>query len=622
MSEEMNNNNSSKEEIVNDEYVYTPRNRERNKKQVKEKNKQTKVNKEKKETKFNKLFVIIPCSVILLLIVFVLGYTMTLPKTKIADGIYINNVNVGGMTENEAKDAISDIFDAETVFEIVSGEHKTNISATEIDFSVDEDKTVSNAMIIGKRNNIFFNAIDAVSLLFGDKHIGFVPKYNVEKLDTLLFDFGATFNGNSAEQEYTYTEDSMTITPGTPGQNHDVSVARNEFIKAASTGNINNILVTLDYAEPVKLNADEVYNQICRPSEDAKFERNENGDIVVREHVVGVEVNKENLKNAIEKVNLGMSATTPAKVTMPDVTKEELEENLFNHTLGEYTTDFSTSSQNRAYNVELAAKAINNVILMPGEVFSYNDTIGNPSLKNGYKVAPIFENGKTAQGVGGGVCQVSSTLYSAVLFSDLKVVERKNHSLTVTYVPKGQDATVAYGIIDFKFENSTNYPIKINSYVTGRKLTVSIIGGKYEPERKVQISHSIVSTIAPTETEIVDETLAINKRKVQSKGKTGYIVDTYKTVYENGVKKSSEKITRSTYKMVPTEVLVGKKEVSTIAPQVPGMEGIENPENQDEGLNGESSDVTNEQDTKTDSDESNGPDGIIVPGIEYKEYDE
>ena len=108
---------------------------------------------------------------------------------------------------------------------------------------------------------------------------------------------------------------------------------------------------------------------------------------------------------------------------------------------------------------------------MPGDTFSYNETIGDTTIENGYKVASVYENGKTSTGVGGGICQVSSTLYSAVLYADLKVVERRNHSLTVGYVPKGQDATVSYGSIDFKFANNTDYPIKISSAANGGTVT-------------------------------------------------------------------------------------------------------------------------------------------------------
>ena len=152
---------------------------------------------------------------------------------------------------------------------------------------------------------------------------------------------------------------------------------------------------------------------------------------------------------------------------------------------------------------------------------------------------------------------MSSTLYSAVLYADLEIVERHNHSLTVSYVPNGQDATVSYGVIDFRFKNNTEYPVKINSVTNNRNLTISIIGTDYEPQRTVKISHSQISSTPPTDKETVDETLPAGTRKVISKGKTGYVVDTYKTVYENGVEINSKKITRSSYRMVPNEVSVG-----------------------------------------------------------------
>ena len=349
----------------------------------------------------------------------------------------------------------------------------------------------------------------------------------------------------------------MTIIPPSPGQSRDVSVAKDEFLSSVSKGIFNNIEVTLKYAEPEQLNVHSIYNEVCKEPQDASYEKTEDGKIIVNEHIVGVKLDKSDLKIALDKVNAGEPATVPAIIEMPQKTKENLEASLFSATMGSYSTDFSSSTQNRADNVARAAGSINGMILMPGEIFSYNEAIGNPSLANGYKIAPVFENGKTSQGVGGGVCQVSSTLYSAVLYADLSIVERHNHSLTVSYVPKGQDATVAYGSLDFKFKNSTDYPIKINSGVNGRKLTISIIGTKYSPDRKIELSHSVVSTIAPTEKITNDESLAEGTRVVTSKGKNGYVVDSYKTVYENGQKISSKKISTSRYKMIPTEVTMG-----------------------------------------------------------------
>ena len=155
---------------------------------------------------------------------------------------------------------------------------------------------------------------------------------------------------------------------------------------------------------------------------------------------------------------------------------------------------------------------------------------------------------------------------SAVLYADLKVVERRNHSLTVAYAPKGQDATVSYGAIDFRFQNNMNYPVKVVASTGGGKVTVSIVGTKRDVERTVKITHAVVQTTEPTTKETPDPNLPEGTKKVTSAGRAGYVVDTYKTVIENGQEISSGKITRSTYKMVPTEVAVGTKANEYVAP--------------------------------------------------------
>lgn len=547
-------NDKSTESVNTDEYTYQPRSRNRKSAAsvpAKEKSSETKT---KKGT--NKWLFIVPGAIIALVLIAIVSYTLTLPDDVIASNVKIAGIDVSGMSADEARFAIDGLVSEDSVFQVTSSGHSTDILATDISLEVDYDATVENAMNVCKTNNIFVDAYNAVYLLFGEKDLKAEMIYNVEKLDKLLFDFGATFNGLSTEQQYTYTEDSLTVIPATAGQNPDVSVARSEFISGVGYGKTSAIEVTLDYADPKLLDAEVVYNEICVPAQDATYARDEEGQLIINEHKVGVEVKKEDLKNVISLVNEGKTATCNAVITMPEKTKEELEEKLFNDTLGTYTTNFSTSSANRAYNVSLASDSINDVILMPGEEFSYNNTIGNPNAERGYKIAGIYENGKTSEGVGGGICQVSSTLYSAVLYADLEIVERHNHSLTVPYVPNGQDATVSYGVIDFRFKNNTEYPVKVQSTTSNRNLKVYIIGTKYEPERTVKISHQLISTTTPVDEEKVDETLPAGTRKVVSKGKNGCVVDTYKTILENGVEVSSKKITRSTYRMVPNEVLV------------------------------------------------------------------
>jgi len=142
--------------------------------------------------------------------------------------------------------------------------------------------------------------------------------------------------------------------------------------------------------------------------------------------------------------------------------------------ISEYTTKFNKKSFGRAENIRLASKAIDEKEILPGEIFSYNQTVGPTNKKNGYKLSEIFIKGKKSKGYGGGVCQVSSTLYNAVLDAGFEVTERHAHSKKVSYVPEDKDAATSYGGIDFKFINNKDFPVKINSYIYQDSVTVGL----------------------------------------------------------------------------------------------------------------------------------------------------
>lgn len=144
--------------------------------------------------------------------------------------------------------------------------------------------------------------------------------------------------------------------------------------------------------------------------------------------------------------------------------------------LSSYTTKYNAGQRARTNNVSLAAKTINNYVVKPGETFSYNKVVGRRDPSRGYKEAPIFVGGAVEPGMGGGVCQVSTTLYNAVLLADLTVVERHPHSKIVAYAPAGRDATVAYGSLDFKFRNNYTHPVTIKTTMGGGSLSVSVWG--------------------------------------------------------------------------------------------------------------------------------------------------
>ncbi|QAY67802.1 VanW family protein [Paenibacillus protaetiae] len=265
------------------------------------------------------------------------------------------------------------------------------------------------------------------------------------------------------------------------------------------------------------------------------------------------------------KVELPISAVHP-KVTLDALKAEGIDRKII-----EFTTDFSTSASGRAYNVTSTAEALDGWELGPDEVFDYAQVVKKTEEQYGYKEAPVILNGKLVPGIGGGICQVSSTLYNAVLRSGLEIVERRNHSLPVSYLPLGQDATFASGAIDFRFKNNTGKKLIIRTEVKDRKLTVKLFGTMPDNIR-YDIESVTVQTIAPPVQQVGTTKLPAGVKQTVQQGKTGYIVETYRTLVQDGKTVSREKVSRDTYKAQPTIVNVGSASGS-ITPAAPKDSG-------------------------------------------------
>ena len=226
-----------------------------------------------------------------------------------------------------------------------------------------------------------------------------------------------------------------------------------------------------------------------------------------------------------------------------------------------YTT-YSNSTNERKSNIKLASKYLNNTFVDIGGEFSFNKTVGERSQKRGFKVAKIIVNGEFVEGVGGGVCQVSSTLYNAVVFADLEIVYRTNHSMPVSYVPLGRDATVSYGTIDFKFKNNKESPIKIEAIADGTKFTINVYGRK-KYLKDIKIENAITGSKPFSVTEVKDDTMYEDERIIEEKGAYGTNVVTYKVILENGEIISKTILAKSSYTPVSQIERVGTKKRET-----------------------------------------------------------
>ena len=229
----------------------------------------------------------------------------------------------------------------------------------------------------------------------------------------------------------------------------------------------------------------------------------------------------------------------------PEVTTDDLGMEAFPDLLATYSTRYDASNTNRTTNLRLASNKINGTVIMPGEVFSYNKVVGKRTIAAGYKNAAIFSEGQVVDGLGGGICQVSSTLYNAALYADMTMTSRTNHMFVPSYVKAGRDATVVWGSIDFKFKNERDYPIKIESSVSGGVCTVSFYGLRRQTEYDIEIETDFIRTIKYTTKYDYDS----NKKAgtVLQGGANGSVVDAYRVYYLNGQFVKREKLSRDTY---------------------------------------------------------------------------
>lgn len=273
----------------------------------------------------------------------------------------------------------------------------------------------------------------------------------------------------------------------------------------------------------------------------------DNGKFLVEDEVIGKRVVEDKLYSSIEKNIYTLSdISIPVEDIKPRLTKSLL--SRINGVIGEFSTSFKGSSKGRIDNIKLSAKAISNKLILPGEEFSYNNTTGPRSAQSGYQEANVIIGGELTPGLGGGVCQTSTTMYNALLLSDLSILERHPHSIPASYVPFGQDAAVSYGYLDLKFRNDFDFPIYTYTKTVGDRVYVYIYGDTKTKNYNIKINPVIVETIQPKTEEIVDNSLMPGERIDIQKGRIGYKVVTYKSIIKDGKAISKKQITQDHYR--------------------------------------------------------------------------
>ena len=293
------------------------------------------------------------------------------------------------------------------------------------------------------------------------------------------------------------------------------------------------------------------------------------GKFVITKHVHGIAIdfdaNAEKLVEVFDNKDWNhKSVVFPMDYTLDKAKHTKKELSAIKDVLGTYTTSYAGSASGRCANVENGASLINGTVLYPGESFSVYSKVAPFTAANGYHLAGSYSNGQTVQTYGGGICQVSTTLYNAVLRAELNVTERLNHSMTVHYVPLSADAAISGTDKDLKFTNNLDHPIYIQGTAGGSSITFTIYGKEYRASnRKVEYVSQTLSVRGPSVKVIKDNTMEEGKRVVESNGRTGYTARLWKVVYIDGKETKRTQVNSSSYMSTPSVVRVGtkKKEV-------------------------------------------------------------
>lgn len=448
----------------------------------------------RKKKAFLKPLIIACCSIIILVGALFTALVLTLPTNTVAKNVYVENLNLGGLSYDDALAAINATYLFKDANIIVTCQNQSyTINGLDVGLIASPEETAKKAFEYTKSSNQIKNALNALKLKFTKHILVPVAQINKEQLGQKLNEFGIQLYGEMAPHTVEITDATATVIPGHTGYNNDPTVAIEEVVNSISKDIFQNISVTLLSSPPEPMTVEKFDAAVYQDPVDAHYEIKEN-KVEIVPGKVGRSIDKEASAPLLQQVREGgENVQIPIHTTPPQKTQAVLKEKLFSSTLSTYSTTFGAGG-NRGSNVSNAASRINGTVIAPGGTFSFNETVGKRTIANGFKTAPEYLNGQTVDGIGGGTCQVSTTLYSAVLYADLKIAVRSNHSMSVGYVPLGQDATVTDGGTDFKFKNDTEYPVKVVAGTNGGTLTISIVGTQADPPKTVKLSHKTVSS--------------------------------------------------------------------------------------------------------------------------------
>ena len=543
---------------------------------------------QKKSGNKGKIAAITAATLVALVILCGLGYALMVHSSgDILPGVSVAGVDVGGMSREEAKAAVQQAVDATYGTETLTvtlPDRTLSFAPADTKVSVDVDQAVEAAWNYGRDGGIFQTlkqSLTAATEVLHTVDMGSALNIDEEYIRSTIDATAAEVKSERKDSTYEVVESEVaqpaeggaegeTVTETIPTEviihvgTSERSLDADGLYDAIMTAYMNNDFTPLEYSYEetryTQVDLDALYEEMCTDMADAYYDKDKK-EIVDEVEGYGFDLAAAKQKQDMAEEGTDLSITLSA--VEPEVTRAKLEETLFHDVLGSSDTPYPYNP-GRTTNLDLACKAIDGTILNPGDVFSFNDIVGERTAAKGYQAAIAFVNGTSTPEVGGGICQVASTIYHAALLADLNIVERLEHMYTVDYVPLGMDATIYWGSnVDFKFSNSTNNPIRIDAYLQDGKVHIGLVGTK-ESEYTVDLDFKTISTTQWKDVTQVDESKPADYKQVTVTPYTGYKTVTYKRYLDadDNPVTDWEKVQfpNSTYQKRDRVTVIGKQE--------------------------------------------------------------
>ncbi len=427
---------------------------------------------------------------------------------RIRQDVTVSGVNVGGMTKEEAYETLSGALDSnpEASILVVLEERSVPITAGDVRASVDIQSAVDKAFDVGRTGGL------------GSKNISACAPAAKSAVYQKLSNAAQDLIADKIEYSYGITDSALSVTIGRDGSSLDIDSLSEQVTELFFRNEYTSVVAQFVKNAATPPDIDSVYKDIHKAPQDAYYDPETH---VIVDGVDGVDFDIDAVRDKLETGTAGQKYFFEIYLVKPEIAYDDVYNSLFEDVLYEFTSEL-TNIPNRTNNVRLAAAAINGTLLMPGNEFDFNSIVGERTREKGYKEATVYVNKDSVPELGGGICQVASTIYVCTLYSNLEVTERWCHMYYVTYVPAGLDATIYWGSCNYRFVNSRNYPIRIETEQEGLKLTVRFRGTVEDDTYVEMVSETFDVDPFQTITE-VDETKAPDFKEEKSEQRATYM---------------------------------------------------------------------------------------------------